>query len=194
MAALPFVSPFSTGSDGAASTGVASAVRLDDLTAGLALLHLQGRGALDVLAEVFGDSPRTPGAVSERGAVLLAALRPDIAAVFVPAAESEAVAARLAAAAASRVTLLDVSHGRGIIALSGPHAAAVLSRLCGLDFREPALPNQHAAQTSLAKVRALIVRAGEGAAARYLLAVNRSHGAYVWAALAGAMEEFLEGR
>jgi heterotetrameric sarcosine oxidase gamma subunit len=178
----------------AASYGTARAVRLDDLTEHLALLHVQGSGALDVLAQAFGDGPRLPGAVSDGGTALLAALRTDVAAVLVPPSQAGSIARQMTALAGKQITLLDLSHGRALMALSGPHAAAVLARLCALDFGERAFPNRHAAQTSLAKVRALVVRAGDEATPRYLLAVDRSHGAYVWAALTDAMEEFLAGQ
>jgi heterotetrameric sarcosine oxidase gamma subunit len=186
MAPLPVTSPFPAGSYGAAG-----AVRLDELTADLSVLHVQGSGALDLLAGAFGNGPDAPGAVAESGGALVAALRPDVAAVLLPRAQVETVANEIAAVAGQRLTVLDLSHGRALMALSGPYAAAVLARLCALDFGERAFPNRHGAQTSLAKVRALIVRAGEEATPRYLLAVDRSHGAYVWGALADAMEEFL---
>jgi heterotetrameric sarcosine oxidase gamma subunit len=186
MAALPIASPFPV-----VSYGDARAVRLDDRTVDLSVLHVQGSGALDLLAQAFGDGPRAPGSVAESGGALVAALRPDMAAVLLPPPQVESAVGQIAAVAGQRLTALDLSHGRALMALSGPHAAAVLARLCALDFGERAFPNRHAAQTSLAKVRALIVRAGEEATSRYLLAVDRSHGAYVWGALADAMEEFL---
>lgn len=173
--------------------GAERAVRLDDETERLALLHIQGKGALQRLVAALGDGPAEPGMVSESGAALVVALRPDIAVVLAPATEMAMVTRQIAAAAGEGLSVLDFSHGRGMMTLSGQAGPAVLSKLCGLDFGERAFADRHAAQTSLAKVRALIVRADERPARRYILVVDRSHAAYVWEAIGDAMEEFLDG-
>ena len=77
----------------------------------------------------------------------------------------------------------DVTHAYGILSLSGAQAADVLAQVCALDFSDRAFPDQHAAQTSLAKVAALIVRLDDQQRA-YLILVERSVTAYVWAVMA----------
>lgn len=180
---LLLVSPFSE-----AAYGDSFTVRLEDATAQIALIHVQGAGALDALA-VLGDAPRRPGGVLRIEAGLIAALRPDMGEALVAPERASQIAAQLEG---ERVTVLDMSHGRALMTLSGPHAAGVLIKLCGLDFDERAFPDLHAAQTSVAKVRSLIVRADEGGSPRYILAVDRSHGAYMWGAITDAMQEFLK--
>lgn len=183
---------------------VGNSVRLDDLTGCLALVHVQGSNALGALAKAFGDVPRTSGAVIDNDAGLVVLLRPDIGVVLAVPGDVETVTGGIAGVripsedsngirtgdSGEDLAVLDLSHGRGLMALSGPSAANVLSKLCGLDFSARRFPNLHAAQASLAKVRALIVRADEGIALRYILAVDRSHGAYAWGAIADAMREF----
>ncbi len=192
--ALALQSPFLE-----AAYGDENSVRLEDVTGEWALLHVQGQGALDTLSRLFGDGPLAPGAVWRSSSGLVVALRRDVGLVLAPPANAQAAGARLAAAAQEQLTIVDMTHGRGLMALStspgqaGTTAEAVLSQLCGLDFSGRAFPNGRAAQTSLAKVRALIVRDDVHAARRYLLAVDRSHAAYVWDAIIDAMQEFLAG-
>ena len=58
-----------------------------------------------------------------------------------------------------RVTVTSITHGRCGMLLVGSDAARVLRKVCGLDFSDKQFSDLHAAQTSLAKVRTLIIRA-----------------------------------
>lgn len=80
----------------------------------------------------------------------------------------------------------DVTHAYGILSLSGAQAAEVLAQVCALDFSDRTFPDHHAAQTSLAKVAALIVRLDDQQRA-YLILVERSVTAYVWAVMADVL-------
>lgn len=88
------------------------------------------------------------------------------------------------------VTVTEVSHGYGLMQLAGAEAPAALSKLCGLDFAGDAFPDLYAAQTSLAKVRALVLRHDQAGQSAYLIAVGRSLAEYVWAQLLDAGAEF----
>jgi heterotetrameric sarcosine oxidase gamma subunit len=79
--------------------------------------------------------------------------------------------------------VIDVTHAYGILHLSGTRAADVLAQVSALDFSDRAFPDDHAAQTSLAKVAALIVRRDEPQRG-YVILVERSVTAYVWAVMA----------
>lgn len=171
-----------------ASYGEQAAVRLEDATAQLALIHVQGAGALDALAKALGGAPRTPGSVVHTEEGLVAAMRLDVGMALVSPGRTSEITQRISR---ERITVLDMSHGRGIMTLNGPCTARVLPKLCGLDFDERAFPHYHAAQTSIAKVRALIVRADEDDLPRYIIAVDRSHAAYTWGAILDAMQEFV---
>jgi heterotetrameric sarcosine oxidase gamma subunit len=82
----------------------------------------------------------------------------------------------------------DLTHGRGHMLLYGAHAADVLAKVCGLDFDN--FPNNTCAQTSLAKVKTLIVRLDEGQTQAYHLIVDRSLAAYVWDVVFDAIQEY----
>lgn len=94
------------------------------------------------------------------------------------------------AVSARRVTLTDITHGRSVLLLRGHAAPEMLTKVCALDFSNPLFPNMHAAQSSLAKVRTLIVRADIAQTPAYALVVDRSLAAYVWDVVFDAMQEF----
>lgn len=89
------------------------------------------------------------------------------------------------------VTVTDVTHGLCMFSLLGVDTTRVLQKVCALDFSEAAFPVGHAAQTSLAKVRTLIIRFEFHERELYLLIVDRSLGQYVWNTVIDAMQEFI---
>jgi heterotetrameric sarcosine oxidase gamma subunit len=80
--------------------------------------------------------------------------------------------------------VIDVTHAYGILALCGSRVPEVLSQVCALDFADRAFPNCRTAQTSLAKVPALIVRLDE----TVLILVERSVAMYVWTILSAIVK------
>jgi heterotetrameric sarcosine oxidase gamma subunit len=186
---LPFESPI----EGSGQHGLSGRLLLDDLSGSRALFHLQGRAG-DALRRALGDVPTAPGEVRVAGDTIVACLRPDWFLLLVQPADAAHLARSLQADSNTRLTLTDITHGRGLLRLSGDRSGTMLPKLCGLDFHPDAFPNSHAAPTSLAKVRALIVRHDLGGnTPAYYLVVDRSHAAYVWEAVVDAMGEFLVG-
>ncbi len=183
---LPIQSPLSE-----SSTGIAGRVLLEDLSGQRALLDLRG-DADPALRRVFGAVPAAPGGVLVDQTRIAARLRPDHLIAATEPGDAAALAADLRGGEADPpVTLTDITHGRGVLRLGGPRAADVLPKLCGLDFRASAFPDLHAAQTSYAKVKALIIRQDAGGHPAYLIIVDRSHAQYVWDVTVDAMGEFL---
>lgn len=187
FSALPIASPLTlTASDlpGDEQARLArAAVGLGEL-AGRTLLHVRGAAAENVLQGA--DMPI--GAVRTTADGLLARLRRDEFALLAP--DGRVALTRLAGVVGGqRVTLTDITHGRGGLLLAGRHAPDVLAKVCALDFARQ-FPNLHAAQTSLAKVRTLIVRADIESLPAYGLIVDRSLAAYVWAVVFDAAQEF----
>ncbi len=86
----------------------------------------------------------------------------------------------------------DYRHGTAVVSLRGSAAPHVLSKVCGLDFAEPAFPDLQVRQTSAAKIETLIVRCDEDAVRVYLLHVHRPFGQYMWDTVGDAAVEFLE--
>jgi heterotetrameric sarcosine oxidase gamma subunit len=183
---LPIESPLSD-----SSTGIAGRVLLEDQSGRQVLLDLRGDANL-ALRRVFGTVPAAPGGVLVDQDRMVACLRPDHLIAATGHGDSAALAADLRGGGSDHpITITDVTHGRGVLRLGGPRAADVLPKLCGLDFRDRAFPDLHAAQTSYAKVKALIIRQDTGGHPAYLIIVDRSHAQYVWDVTADAMGEFL---
>lgn len=159
----------------------------------LTLRDFSGRGLIDIRGRDLGgifQSIRI-GEVKRIDSGSLTRLTPE---QFVLLADSNTDAAidwlQLEAGHA-RVTMTDVTHGYGQMQLMGPLARDVLPKVCGLDFADAAFPNHHAAQSSLAKVRTLIVRFDDENTPAFHLVVSASLAAYVWSVVADAMQQFI---
>jgi heterotetrameric sarcosine oxidase gamma subunit len=115
--------------------------------------------------------------------------------VIGPLGEGAAQRARLEAAAAPHaaqefITVLDVTHGRALIRLTGPAAPALLAKVCAIDLADHRTPNGTALRTSIARLVTDLVRDDQDAAPSYLLHCERSYGQYLWDALHDAGTEF----
>jgi heterotetrameric sarcosine oxidase gamma subunit len=103
-------------------------------------------------------------------------------------ARLEAVAAGLAGG--DLITVLDLTHGRALIRLTGPAAPALLAKVCAIDLADHRTPNGTALRTSVAKLTTDLVRDDQEAVPSYLLHCERSYGQYLSEALLDAGAEF----
>jgi sarcosine oxidase subunit gamma len=176
---VPMASPLKTG----AGVGE-SALTLSEITV-RGVLHLRGSDTETALQE----SGMKIGEVKETQLALVARLRHD---EFVLMTRDRHGSMRgLRTVIGDRhITLTDITHGRCGLLLAGEAAAGVLRKVCGLDFGDAAFPNLYAAQTSLAKVRTLIIRADIHDIPAYGLFVDRSLARYVWDVVYDAAQEF----
>ncbi|MBC7814291.1 MAG: hypothetical protein H7175_24260 [Burkholderiales bacterium] len=182
---IPFVSPLANVTQPTAATRI----RLEDASQ-QGMIDIRGQAAALVLQTLYDAVPAASGDVIMTPDGALVRLRLDQFALL-GNQHDESVFNRLnEAAGAATITVTDMTHGRAIMLLVGAQAGAVLPKICGLDFHDEAFPNFHAAQTSLAKVPTLIVRADRDAVPAYLLVVERSLGAYVWGVVYDALQEF----
>jgi len=155
-------------------------------SSGCGRLQVEGEAAADLLAQVYGAAPEAVLAGLDTPRAQIFRLRRDLFYLLLGAGDSAQAAEALDAAAAGRglhVTSTDYSHGHAAMCLVGPRAAAILSRLCGLDFSERAFPSLAARQTSVAKTRQLIVRHDLAGLPVFSLIGDRSLAPYVWGAL-----------
>ena len=102
--------------------------------------------------------------------------------------------ARLDAAAAdahrARAYPLPRFDGMFWFALTGASAAECLAKVCGVDMREPAFPVGSVAQTSVARLSAVIVRVDVGETPVFHLLGDSASAEYAWTSLLDAMREF----
>ena len=78
-------------------------------------------------------------------------------------------------------------------ALAGASAAVCLAKVCGVDLRESAFPPGSVAQTSVARLNAVIVRVDAGSIPLFNLLGDSASAEYAWTSLLDAMGE-LGGR
>lgn len=88
------------------------------------------------------------------------------------------------------VSVLDITHGRALMRISGGSTPDILSKVCGIDLSDVITPNGAAFRSSVAKVATNVVRDDEEDARSYLLHCERSYGQYLFDALLDAGGEF----
>lgn len=89
-----------------------------------------------------------------------------------------------------RVYLLPRSDSHCWFALTGEHAAITLAKVCGVDFRTHKFSERKLAQTSLARVNAIVLRNDFGTTPCFFILSDVSSAEYLWDALLDAMVEF----
>jgi len=127
---------------------------------GRALVTVSGAGpafAAAVRRALGAEPPRTPGTAASVGDVAILALGPTEWLVVDPGRDGWAFERELAAAvAAAGGSAVDVSHGRGVLRLSGPSVRAVLARGCSIDLHPRAFAAGSCAQTLFGKINVLL--------------------------------------
>lgn len=74
--------------------------------------------------------------------------------------------------------------------VSGEHAAAMFAKICGVDLRPEHFADGRIAQTSVAKMSALVARADQGRTLAYHLLCDSASAGYMWDCVVDAMAEF----
>jgi sarcosine oxidase, subunit gamma len=98
--------------------------------------------------------------------------------------------ARLAARTdAELVSVIDVTHGRALVRLTGGDAAAVMSKVCGIDLADRVTPDLAAFRSLVANVVTDVVRDDVGGVPSYLLHCERASGQYLFDVLVDAGAE-----
>ncbi|MQA03210.1 MAG: hypothetical protein GEV07_10960 [Streptosporangiales bacterium] len=93
------------------------------------------------------------------------------------------------------VSIVDATHGRAMMRLTGHAAADVLAKLCAVDLSDTFVPDGGAFRSSVTKLVTDVVRDDAGGASTgdrpsYLLHCERSSGQYLWEAVADAGLEY----
>lgn len=118
------------------------------------------RGRQDALAQAmqaaFGIALPGPGQCSAGADATAIWIQPAAWLITAPRGIEAALAARAAVAFAGIAAVEDQSHGRTVIAMSGPAARPVLARGCRIDLHPPAFGPGRAAMTQIAHVSCLV--------------------------------------
>jgi heterotetrameric sarcosine oxidase gamma subunit len=170
-----------------------AALTITDCTP-LAKVHLRAswNGAMaKALGVPFGRADRD-GASPEEG-WLVAGSGPGEWFVFAPPGAAAAAAGWLGTVAADSapeefVSVVDLTHGRALMRITGPDAADLLARLCGADLHDDMAPDGAALRSAVAGVATDIIRDDRAGMPSYLLHCERSSGQYLFGALVSAGE------
>lgn len=85
------------------------------------------------------------------------------------------------------------ADSHSLFAVSGEHAAAMFAKLCGVDLRPEHYDNGAVAQTSVARVNAIVIRHDLQQTPNFYLLTATSAAEYLWECLVDAVDEF-DGR
>ena len=88
------------------------------------------------------------------------------------------------------VSVVDVTHGRTLMRISGARTPDLLAKVCAIDLSEEVTPDGAAFRSSVAKLVTDVVRDDESGVRSYLLHCERSSGQYLFDALLDAGDEF----
>lgn len=148
-------------------------------------------GALDgVLGTSFGRATRTW--VGDEDALVVGS-GPGEWLVVAPTGTVAATVAAVRDAVSGRadfVSVIDLTHGRALMRLTGLRASSVLEKVCGVDLDEAMVPNRAAFRSSVATVVTDVVRDDQDGTPSFLLHCERSTGQFLFEALLDAGEEY----
>ena len=74
--------------------------------------------------------------------------------------------------------------------VAGEHSATLFAKICGVDLRPQHFADGQIAQTSVAKMSALVARADQGRTLAYHLLCDSASANYMWDCLLDAAAEF----
>ena len=78
-----------------------------------------------------------------------------------------------------RITVVDLTHGRALLRLTGVSGPMLLATMCAIDLHDRVTPNRTSLRTSVARVVTDVIRDDQGDQRSYLLHCERSSGAYL---------------
>lgn len=141
-------------------------------------------------AEVIEAIGTRFGRAAWRGDRLVVGAGPDEWLVLgAPGAAAE-IASDLASSAGAadprQVDVMDLTHGRALIRVSGPETMSLMQRVTAVDLDDRLVPNGSALRSSVAKVVTDIVRDDQDGSPSFLLHCERSSGRYLQESLLAA--------
>ena len=141
-----------------------------------------GTAAAAALGVSYGSSTRNAGGD------LVCGTRPDEWTIYGDPGRSGAIAASVPTE--GFVTVIDITHGRAMLRISGSNATAALSKICNLDLSDELTPNGAVFSGSLGSVGCDWVRDDQGGETSFLISCERSFGKFLFTAVADACAEF----
>ncbi len=151
--------------------------------------------AADNVGVPFGRASRQTLCLDDRDvSVLVVGSGPGEWLVLAPPGTQGGVLDHLASVAATTttelVTLVDLTHGRALLRLTGVRSADVLAKETAVDLSDPVCPDGAALRTAVAGLATDVVRDDRAGVTSYLVHCERSSGQYLFDSLLDAGAEF----
>lgn len=158
-------------------------------------LALKGKAASALLQETFGEAPEKVGDVLavefDDTEVLAVKLVSDEFLILASPGMQQITLEYLKERQDGRfITILDRTAGLAGLVVAGPKSNLVFRKCCALSFHSEDFPSLYAAQSSVAKVRTIILRHDRGEIPAFELFFDRAYAEYIWDALMDAGKEF----
>ena len=141
-----------------------------------------GTGAAAELGVSYGRSQR------RADGALVCGTRPDEWTIYASAGQASAIASTIPTE--GFVTVIDITHGRAMLRISGSNATAALNKICNLDLSNELTPDGAVFSASVGNVSCDLVRDDEGGQTSFLIGCERSFGKFLFIAVADACTEF----
>ncbi len=119
---------------------------------------------------------------------LVCGSRPDEWTIYGTPGRSDAIVASVPTE--GFVTVIDITHGRAMLRISGVNATAALSKICNLDLSDELTPDGAVFSGSLGAVGCDWVRDDQDGQTSFLISCERSFGKFLFIAVADACTEF----
>ena len=149
-----------------------------------------------VLASTNGEVARALGvpfgraARDERGTLVVGSGPGEWLLLAPPGASAEVAGRVKGVSDGGLVSVLDATHGRALMRITGAKTVDLLAKVCGIDLSEEVTPAGAAFRSSVAKLVTDVVRDDLDGERSYLLHCERSTGQYLFDALIDAGDEF----
>jgi heterotetrameric sarcosine oxidase gamma subunit len=139
------------------------------------------------------DGPTADALAAHDAGLLVTSPVPGEWLVLADPGEQDRVLDRLGALAAREerlASVVDLTHGRALVRLTGARAAGVLAKESALDLSDRGCPDGTALRTAVAGLAVDVVRDDRGGDPSYLLHCERSSGQYLFDTVLDAGREF----
>ena len=138
--------------------------------------------AAAALGVSYGSSQHRPDGA------LVCGTRPDEWTIYGDAGQADAISATIPTE--GFVTVIDITHGRAMLRISGSNATSALSKVCTLDLGNELTPNGAVFSASVGGVGCDLVRDDQNGQTSFLIGCERSFGRFLFIAVADACTEF----
>ena len=138
--------------------------------------------AAAALGVSYGSSQHRPDGA------LVCGTRPDEWTIYGAAGQAAAISATIPTE--GFVTVIDITHGRAMLRISGLNATSALSKICNLDLGNELTPNGAVFSASVGGVGCDLVRDDQNGQTSFLIGCERSFGRFLFIAVADACTEF----